>query len=79
MEIRKIRSGVICVSFKGVPSVPFREIAEKAYEKIGEVPPESFELSVFSKDSETLLFAYTKEISAVHVGASRRLCKHIIN
>ena len=79
MKIQKIRRGVICISFSGTSSVPFREIAEKAYEEVGEDPPESFELSVFSKDSETLLFAYTKEISAVHVGASRRLCKHIIN
>lgn len=79
MEIRKIRPGVICVSFKGVPSASFREIAERAYEEVGEEPPLSFELSVFSKDNATLLFARKKEISAVHIGASRRLCTHIMN
>ena len=79
MEVRKIRRGVICVSLSESPSESFRSIAEKAYASVGEVPPASFELSVFSKDNETLLFAREKEISAVHIGASRRLCKHIIN
>lgn len=79
MEVRKIRRGVICVSLSEKPSDSFRKIAEKAYISIGEMPPQSFELSVFSKDNTTLLFAREKEISAVHIGASRRLCKHIIN
>ncbi len=81
MEIQKIRRGVICVSISGkIPdSESFRRIAEKAYKAVGEVPPASFEMTVFSKDNTTLLFAREKEISAMHIGASRRLCKHILN
>lgn len=79
MEISKIRRGVICISLSGKVTEPLRQIVERAYEAIGEVPPPSFEITAFSKGNATLLFAGQKESSAMHLGASRRICKHILN
>ncbi|MBE6912009.1 MAG: hypothetical protein E7473_05745 [Ruminococcaceae bacterium] len=79
MEISKIRRGVICISLSEAPSESFNQIAKKAYEAVGEVPPPSIEITVFSKDGNTLLFANKKETSAIHIGASRRLCRYISN
>ena len=79
MEIQKIRHGVICIILSEAPSEPFSQIAKKAYRALGEVPPASIEITFFSKDGNFLLFAKKKEVSAMQIGASRRLCKHILN